>query len=208
MQGIVTSFMQLNRMFRYSLLHKRIIHTTLLFHRAFLAANWSWLSCIHNNLWNGSWIVINSSFQSLVIHNITCTHLIAFMQYITTVAPLPTFLELLSSANMYKHDTFLYSNIHMVWGLLPLPLHGIVIINSYLHGSYLHPFHDQFGWSLQRLQNLLTNFLLWTRCLIPFFIGLLVTFIGIGNILNHVQFVVGFSTNANTNAIVIISGSL
>ena len=39
LQGIVTSFMQLNEMFRYSLLHRRIIHTTLLFHRAFLAAN-------------------------------------------------------------------------------------------------------------------------------------------------------------------------
>ena len=87
-QGIVTSFMQLNEMFRYSLLHKRIIGTTLLFHREFLEANWSWLSffmhllsCIHNSLWNGSWIVINSSFQPLVIHNITCTHLNAFMQW-------------------------------------------------------------------------------------------------------------------------------
>ena len=125
LQGIVTAFMHLNEMFRYSLLHKRIIHTTLLFNRAFLASIWSWLSCVHNNLWNGSWIVINSSFQSLVIHNITCTHLNAFMQYITTVAPLPTFLGLLSSANMYRNDPFLYSNIHMVWGLLPLPLHGI-----------------------------------------------------------------------------------
>ena len=75
LQGIVISFMQLNEMFRYSLLHRRIIHTTLLFHRAFLEVKWSWLSCIHNNLWNGSWIVINSSFQSLVIHNITWIHL-------------------------------------------------------------------------------------------------------------------------------------
>ena len=84
LKGIVISFMQLNEVVRYSLLHKCIIHTTLLFNRAFLAVNWSWLSYIHNKLWDGSWIVINSSFQSLVIHNITCTHLTAFMQYITT----------------------------------------------------------------------------------------------------------------------------
>ena len=63
LQGIVISFMQLNEMVRYSLLHKHIIHTTLLFHRAFLAVSWSWLSYNHNNLWNGSWIVLNSSFQ-------------------------------------------------------------------------------------------------------------------------------------------------
>ena len=31
------------------------------------------LSYILNSLWNGSRIVINSSFQPLVIHNITCT---------------------------------------------------------------------------------------------------------------------------------------
>ena len=81
MQGIVTSFMQLNRMFRYSLLHRRIIHTTLLFNRAFLASNWSWLSCIHRNLQNSSRIIINSSFQSSVSLHITCIHLNAFMQY-------------------------------------------------------------------------------------------------------------------------------
>ena len=48
----------------------------------------------------------------------------------------------------------------------------------------------------------------WTCCLNPFFIGLLVTFISISNILNHVHVVVGCSTNVNTNAIIIISGSL
>ena len=26
---------------------------------------------------------------------------------------------------MYRYDTFLHSNIHMVWGLLPGPIHGI-----------------------------------------------------------------------------------
>ena len=31
------------------------------------------LSCIHNSSWNGSKIIINSSFQPLVIHNDTCT---------------------------------------------------------------------------------------------------------------------------------------
>ena len=85
MQGIVTSFIQLNGMFRYSLLHRHIIHTTLLFNRAFLVANWSWLSYIHNNLWNNSWIIINSPFQSLVSPLITWIHLKAFMQYITTL---------------------------------------------------------------------------------------------------------------------------
>ena len=74
LQGIVISFMQLNEVVRYSLLHKCIIHTTLLFNRAFLAANWSWLSCIHSNLWNGFRIVINSSFQLLASPHITCMH--------------------------------------------------------------------------------------------------------------------------------------
>ena len=46
LQGIVTTFMQLNEMFRYSLLHKHIICTTLLFDRAFPTANWSWLSSL------------------------------------------------------------------------------------------------------------------------------------------------------------------
>ena len=49
LQGTVTSFMQLNERFRYSLLHKRIICTTLPFHRAFSVANRSWLpsSCTY-----------------------------------------------------------------------------------------------------------------------------------------------------------------
>ena len=39
----------LNEMFRYSLLHKRIICTPFPFHRAFPATNWSWLpsSCTY-----------------------------------------------------------------------------------------------------------------------------------------------------------------
>ena len=42
-----------------------------------------------------------------------------------------------------------------------------VISNSYLPGSYLHPFHDQFGWSLQEIAEFAHQLLLWTRCLIP-----------------------------------------
>ena len=42
----------------------------------------------------------------------------------------------------------------------------------------------------------------------PFPRGLLVTFVSISNIFSQVHVVVGFSTNANTNAITIISGSL
>ena len=67
-------------MFRYSLLHKRIICTTLPFHRAFLVANRSWLpsSCTYYSTfitasWKDSRIITNSSFQPLVSHNNTCT---------------------------------------------------------------------------------------------------------------------------------------
>ena len=42
----------------------------------------------------------------------------------------------------------------------------------------------------------------------PFSRGLLVTFVSINNIFSQVHVVVGFSTNANTNAIIIVSGSL
>ena len=61
----------------------------------------------------------------------------------------------------------------------------------------------------QEIAKFAHQLLLWTCCLIPFFIGLLVTFISINNIFSHVHDVVGFfSTNANINAIIIISGSL
>ena len=42
----------------------------------------------------------------------------------------------------------------------------------------------------------------------PFSRGFLVTFVSISNIFNHVHVVIGFSTNANINAITIISGLL
>ena len=61
---------------------------------------------------------------------------------------------------------------------------------------------------LQEIAAFAHQLLLWTCCLIPFFIGLLVTFVSISNIFSQVHVVVGFSTNANTNAITIISGSL
>ena len=168
-------------MVRYSLLHRRIIHTTLLFNREFSAANWSWLSCIHNNLWNDSWIIINSPFQSLVSPHITCIHLI------------------------YRHDTFLHSNIHMVWGLLPVPIHGIC------HKQTLTCMGPTYTLDMTNLvgvlQNLFTNFCLWTCCLIPFSIGLLVTIVSINNIFIWVHVIVGFPTNANIKSMIIISGS-
>ena len=152
--------MKLNRMFRYSLLHKRIIHTTLLFHRAFLAASWSWLSCIHNNLWNGSWIVINSSFQSLVSPHITCIHLNAFMQCTTTFAPLPTFLGLLSSSNMYLGMIPFYIQTSK-WYEVSYLYHSMEFFISKLLPAWV--VLTPLTWPIwlvlcRRLQNLLTNF--------------------------------------------------
>jgi len=79
LQGIVTSFMQLMNgldtsyltsislyclAFPWRTSGSQSIMTTLFMHL---------LSCIHNNSWNGSKIVINSSFQPLVIYNNTYT---------------------------------------------------------------------------------------------------------------------------------------
>ena len=217
-------------MVRYSLLHKRIIHATLLFHRAVQATIWSRLSCIHKNLWNVSRIIINSSFQLLVIHAITCIHLNAFMPYITTlhlhlcnqsftpfigIHPLHNYkahkifpmlihscylafnilcmaqpwlthigcITIINIINISRHDTFLYSNIHMVWGLLPLPFPGIChnqtltfMGPTYTLGmtNLVGPLHGTAGFAHQLLS--------WTCCLIPFPIGLLVTFLSISNI--------------------------
>ena len=61
---------------------------------------------------------------------------------------------------------------------------------------------------LQEIVEFAHQLLLWTCCLIPFFIGLSVTFISIGNIFIRVHVIVGFSTNANIKAMIIISGSL
>ena len=83
-----------------------------------------------------------------------------------------------------------------------------VISNSYLHRSYLHPLHDQFGWSLQEIAEFAHQLLLWTCRLIPFFIGLLITFLNISNIFIRVHIIVGFATNSNIKAMIIISGSL
>ena len=61
---------------------------------------------------------------------------------------------------------------------------------------------------LQEIAGFAHQLLLWTCCLIPFFIGLLVTSISISNIFIQVHFIVGFATNANIKAMIIISGSL
>ena len=59
----------------------------------------------------------------------------------------------------------------------------------------------------QRIAEFVHQLLLWTCFLIPFSRGLLVTFVSIYNIFSQVGVVIGFPTNANTNAIIIISGS-
>ena len=78
----------------------------------------------HNSLWNGSWIVINSSFQLLVIHDITCTHLNAFMQHIATLhlhlcnQSLTPFICIHSMHNNKIHKIFqclsIYAILHWV----------------------------------------------------------------------------------------------
>ena len=66
---------------------------------------------------------------------------------------------LLSSINIYRHGTFLYSNIHMVWGLLPLPIHGICHKQTLtcMGLTYTLSMTNLVG-PCRRLQNLLTNF--------------------------------------------------
>ena len=140
MQGIVTLF-NLNEMFRYSLLHKHIICTTLLFHRAFLEANWSWLSCIYNNLWNGSWIVINSSFQPLVIHNITCIHLNASQHlhlYLCNQSLTPFIC--IHSMHDYKIHKIFLMHIH---SMLPCIDSGILCIQHTMTASYRMHYYNQ-----------------------------------------------------------------
>ena len=61
---------------------------------------------------------------------------------------------------------------------------------------------------LQEIAEFAHQLLLWTCCLIPFSRGLIVTFVSISNIFSQVHVVIAFSTNANTNAMIIISGSL
>ena len=61
---------------------------------------------------------------------------------------------------------------------------------------------------LQEIAAFAHQLLLWTFCLIPFSMGLLVSFISINNIFIRVHVIVGFSTNANIKAMTIISGSL
>ena len=61
---------------------------------------------------------------------------------------------------------------------------------------------------LQEIAGLANQLLSWTFCLIPFFIGLLVTFLSINNIFIWVHVIVGFATNSNIKAMIIISCSL
>ena len=61
---------------------------------------------------------------------------------------------------------------------------------------------------LQEIAKFAHQLLLWTCCLIPFSMGLLVTYVSISNIFIRVHVIVGFSTNANIKAMIIIIGSL
>ena len=69
---------------------------------------------------------------------------------------------------------------------------------------------DMTNWvgPLQELEEFAHQLLLWTFCLIPFSIGLLITIVSISNTFIRVHVIVGFSTNANIKAITIISGLL
>ena len=61
---------------------------------------------------------------------------------------------------------------------------------------------------LQEIAAFAHQILLWTCCLILFFIGLLVTSVSISTIFIQVHVIVGFATNANIKEMIIISGSL
>ena len=60
---------------------------------------------------------------------------------------------------------------------------------------------------LQEIAKFAHQLLLWTCRLIPFFIGLMITFLSISNIFIRVHIIVGFATSANIKAMIIISGS-
>ena len=93
--------------------------------------------------------------------------------------------------------------------MIPLSLHGICHTQNLtcMGHTYTLDITNLVG-PLQEIAEFAQELLLWTCCLIPFSIGLLVTFISISNIFSQFRVVIGFSTNANTNAITIISGSL
>ena len=79
-----------------------------------------------------------------------------------------------------------------------------VISNSYLHGSYLHPFHDQCGGPLQEI----AEFAHGLVALSPSLQGCWSHPISISNIFIRVHIIVALSTNANIKTMIIISGSL
>ena len=110
---------------------------------------------------------------------------------------------------MYRHDTFLHSNIHMVWGLLPGPIHGICHKQLFTCMGHTHTLvMTNLVGPLQEIAAFAHQLLSWTCCLIPFSRGLLVSFISISNIFIRVHVIVGLSTNANIKTMIIISGSL
>ena len=64
-----------------------------------------------------------------------------------------------NSINIYRHNTFLYSNIHTVWGLLPVPIHGIFHkqILSCMGSTYTLDMTNLVG-PLEEIIGPLTNF--------------------------------------------------
>ena len=68
-------------------------------------------------------------------------------------------ITIINIINMYRHDTFLHSSIHMVWGLLPVPIHGICHkqILTCMGRTYTLDMTNLVG-PCRRLQHLLTNF--------------------------------------------------
>ena len=74
--------------------------------------------------------------------------------------------------------------------------------------SYLHPWHYQFVGPLQEFVEFSHQLLILDLFPYPFLHRVAVTFVSINNIFSHVHVVVSFSTNANINTIITISGSL
>ena len=108
------------------------------------------LSCIHISYCNGSRIVINSSFQPLVIHNLTCTILMHSCNASQPLHPylrnqlLTPFLCIHSMHNYKIHKIFLMHTHSM----LPCIDSRILFIQHTMHGltmttSYRMHYYNQ-----------------------------------------------------------------
>ena len=69
---------------------------------------------------------------------------------------------------MYRHDTFLHSHIHMAWGLLPVPIHGICHKQTLTCMGHTHTLTmTTLVGPLQEIVTFAHQLLSWTCCLIP-----------------------------------------